>query len=240
MIDVLLLRFDAPLMSFGTTAVDSHRVVQAFPALSMLTGLLGNALGYDHREAEKLTDLQERIRYASRCDRAGSHLVDFQTVGLGQPFLTAGWTTRGTPEGRGGASGDQTHIRYRHYQADAVHTVALTLGPGMPGLDEVERALRTPERPLFIGRKACLPSGPILLERLQAESLRAALENEPRVPGGDTGALQAWWPADEETPAQSHLVEVVDERDWRNQIHSGRRLLREGMVEPACEVSHGD
>ena len=45
MVDALLLRLDAPLMSFGAPMVDSNGVIQEFPALSMLTGLLGNALG---------------------------------------------------------------------------------------------------------------------------------------------------------------------------------------------------
>ena len=38
---VLLLRLDAPLVSFGGPMVDHRGVVQRMPALSMITGLLG-------------------------------------------------------------------------------------------------------------------------------------------------------------------------------------------------------
>jgi len=37
-IDVILLRFDAPLMSFGGVLVDEHGVTRQFPGASMLTG----------------------------------------------------------------------------------------------------------------------------------------------------------------------------------------------------------
>ena len=47
--DALILRFDAPLMSFGGPMVDHNGVVQDFPPTSLLTGLIGNALGYEHR-----------------------------------------------------------------------------------------------------------------------------------------------------------------------------------------------
>ena len=41
MIEVLLLRFDAPLMSFGGPIVDQRGVTRDFPAASMLAGLIG-------------------------------------------------------------------------------------------------------------------------------------------------------------------------------------------------------
>ena len=70
-------------------------------------------------------------------------------------------------------------LRYRHYRADAAVTVALTLMPAeeLPDLAALEAALRRPERPLFIGRKACPPSRPILDRAVEAESLVAALDH---------------------------------------------------------------
>lgn len=118
--DILLLRFDAPLMSFGAPAVDNRRVIQEMPALSQVVGLLGNALGYDHADGDALSRLQTRLRLGSRADRPGEALVDYQTVDLGQDFLSEpGWTTRGKPEVRGGGFSKGTHIRYRHFWADA-------------------------------------------------------------------------------------------------------------------------
>lgn len=66
------------------------------------------------------------------------------------------WTTRGSKEDRRGGEGSSgTHIRYRHYHADRVQIVALTLVPSDPAptLDDLENALKHPARPLFLGRK---------------------------------------------------------------------------------------
>lgn len=238
-VKALLLRFDAPLISFGAPMIDQNGVVQIFPALSMLTGLLGNALGWDHREADKLVLLQDRIRYAARVDRRGEALVDYQTVDLGKDWMLpekAGWTTRGKIAKREGASGDATHQRYRHYRADSIHTVAISLdGDQEPTLAELEIALREPTRPLFIGRKCCLPSSPILMGIIDAPSLVAALAMTPRSIRADSGPLLAtWWDGDDvsDSDGASHVVMATDERDWRNQIHTGRRLMREGRVSP--------
>lgn len=236
--DILLLRLDAPLVSFGGPMVDNRGVIQDCPPLSLLTGLLANALGYEHGDVERLAALQSRVRYAVRCDRAGTRLVDFHTVDLGQDFLVGtGWTTRGRPEGRAGASGEETHIRYREFLADSVHTVALALEPSdsPPDIDAVERALQEPARPLFIGRKCCLPAVPILLGRTAAPTLLAALRAAPRVDPSRSdrpreSPLRAWWPADEDGDEDSRLIPVTDERDWENQIVTGRRWVREGTV----------
>jgi CRISPR system Cascade subunit CasD len=236
---VLVLRFDAPLVSFGAPAVDQNGMVQAFPALSMLTGLVANALGWAHSESQKLDELQERLRFAARLDRLGEPLLDYQTVDLGRDCMrpeVSGWTTRGRLALRAGKSADVTHQRYRHYRADSLSTVVLTLvGVGTPSVDGVAARLREPIRPLFIGRKSCLPAAPILLDVVEATSLVGVLASTPRAPRGDPGLLRAmWWEgdADEGSVGESRIVPVTDERDWRNRIHVGRRLVREGRVDP--------
>jgi CRISPR system Cascade subunit CasD len=244
---VLLLRFDTPLVSFGAPMVDQQGVIQPMPARSMLAGLLANALGYRHGEHDRLQRLQERVRFAARTDRAGAALVDYQVADLGQPWMDParhGWTTRGRLMERTGASGDALHIRYRHYRADSIHTVALRLDPEdeEPTLDATAAALAEPARPLFLGRKTCLPASPILLGIIEAPSLVEVLVNVPRPARSDAGALQAWWDDGEDESASvspSRLIPVTDERDWRNQIHVGRRLLRQGHVDPPTEQCHG-
>jgi CRISPR system Cascade subunit CasD len=241
--EILLLRFDAPLMSFGGVLVDQHGVTREFPASSMLTGLLGNALGYEHRQADRLDRLQSRLRYAVRRDRAGTALLDFQTVDLSQRFLQEGWTRSGKREARGGGDARTgTHIRYRHFLADAVYTVALTLVPAQeePDLAALAGALAEPQRPLFLGRKPCLPSTPLALGRVQAATLLEALRKTPRIAlRGEAGPdLAAWWPAEEGTgEGPSRLLPLTDRRDWSNQIHVGRRFLREGRLS-VDEVTH--
>lgn len=237
MLDVLLLRFDAPMMSFGTTAVDSLGRTGAFPGRSLLTGLLGNALGYDHRDHEALAALQGRLRHAVRRDCGGELREDYQTVDLGQPWLLdeVAWTTRGRLDPRGGSGENKvgTHIRRRYYVVDSVFTVALTLEPpnDTPGLDQLEAALSKPVRPLFLGRKCCLPAAPLLLGRCQALGLRAAVvaAQGPQYRLADEH-MRLWWPVgdDPEHEAGAHRFEHTDERDWRNQIHVGTYAMLEG------------
>ena len=236
--DCLILRFDAPLMSFGTVVVDENNPTWRFPARSLLTGLLGNALGWDHRDMERLNALQERLRFAARWDAEPEPTMDYHTVDLGQDFLVdTGWTTRGQREDRkGGTAATSTHIRYRDYWANGVMTLALALqGEGNPTLDDLERALRHPARPLFIGRKPCLPAAPILLGRREAKGVKAALENEPLANIGNRRRpirIEATWPLDEGEGAGTE--ERFDRRDWTNNIHLGSERYAVGLLEVAA------
>jgi len=233
--DCLILRFDAPLMSFGSVVVDQLNPTWRFPGAAMLTGLLGNALGWDHRDADKLQALQDRLRFAARWDAEPVPLTDYQTVDLGQPFMVdTGWTTRGKREERGkGEATKDTHIRYRDHWANGVATVALTLlGERRPTVNDLESALRMPARPLFIGRKPCLPAAPILIGRRQAEGVKAALAAEPLAdisPRRRPLRIHALWPLDEARGADTE--ERFDLRDWANNIHRGARRYAVGILE---------
>jgi CRISPR system Cascade subunit CasD len=244
-IGALVLRFDAPMMSFGDTSVDNRGTISTFPARSMLTGLFANALGYDHADHEKTQRLQDRLRFAVRCDRPGKRIIDFQTVDLGQSFLKEGWTTRGAKEGRGGCVSTETHIRYRHYHADAVYTLAVTLDQAEedPTLQDVGFALREPERPLFIGRKACVPSIPILLCVSEGTSVLEILKTIPEPSDGRSykESMRVRWPHTD-GESEGKMVYVTEDRDWRNQIHVGRRQCREGKIDHVqeyVEMRHG-
>ncbi|MCC6133140.1 MAG: type I-E CRISPR-associated protein Cas5/CasD [Acidobacteria bacterium] len=239
----LILRLEAPLMSFGGPLVDNLGKTMPFPGRGLLTGLIANALGWDHGEAARLGALQKRIRYAVRCDREGRNVLDYQTADLGQRYMMNGsWTTRGRADSRGGQSGEGTAIRYRSYLADAVYTVALTLDPvkESPDLDQVEEALREPERPLFLGRKTCLPAAPLLECRFEAAGVGEALQKWPLHRRADRSTShRAWWPANERPdPGAGREIAVTDDRDWENQVCSGRRWIREGSVAVVEEESH--
>ena len=98
----LLLRLEGPLLAFGGEVVDARGVIVDFPGRSMLTGLFANALGWHRTERDRHARLQERLLFAARIDRQGTHLTDFQTAQLGAG--DKGWTTRGRPEGRTGGA----------------------------------------------------------------------------------------------------------------------------------------
>ena len=230
-----MLRFDAPLMSFGGVMVDQHGPTDRFPGVSMLTGLFANALGWRHNDFDALQALQARLRFAARWDKEPESLLDYHTVDLGQPKMSGpGWTSRGIPEHRAGGAAARfgTHQRYRHYWANGVLTLAVDLAAaGTPSLDDMELALRHPARPLFLGRKTCLPAKSILLERTHAADLLQALENYPcdhRANSSDT--YSATWPKELKGGLHARIVARYDQRDWVNQIHAGRRLYHEGVI----------
>lgn len=238
----LILRFDAPMMSFGGVIVDHHGFIERFPGTSMLTGLLANALGWDHGDFEHLQSLQARLSYAARWDVPPSqHLIDYQTVDLGQPNMKeAGWTTRGVPEHRKGGQGAKfgTHQRYRHYWSDGLMTLALGIQEGSPDLEALEAALRSPKRPLFLGRKTSLPARPLLDPKtplLQGESLLAILKkvevwDRHGNACNDGQKREACWPESSEPLPQGQMRRVYDLRDWTNQIPAGSRYRQEGLI----------
>lgn len=236
--DILLLRFDAPLMSFGAVMVDQHGPTERFPGLSMLTGLFANALGLHHSDHRTLDALQGRIEYAARWDIEPKEILDYHTVDLGQAKMCeAGWTTRGEPEHRTGGNSAALgiHQRYRHYWANGVMTLAVHLkGDAEPAPARLAEQLRCPARPLFLGRKTCLPSAPLLLGLVQAPDVVAALRGAPPAqrPGRATPMrMSACWPLRFGEIGPGRRVSVYDQRDWRNQVHAGRRQRFEGWLE---------
>ena len=82
----LILNLESPLMAFGGETVDNLGVIRRFPAVSMLTGMLANALGWRRVEGARHQRLQDRLVFAARIDRdprGGVRLTDFQTAQLG-------------------------------------------------------------------------------------------------------------------------------------------------------------
>lgn len=230
----LILELEAPLMSFGGMAVDNYGVIEDFPALSMLTGLLANALGLRRGDRAALDRLQDRLVFAARRDREHTtpRLRDFQTAKLEKN--DTGWTTHGRPEQRHG--GPETykgpHLRHRDYHVDLKVTLALRLDPAdePPTLDDLAAALDRPARPLFIGRKPCLPSGPLFGGWAEGETALAALATLP-IP--DPQPLRAQWPVHEGTAAcAAHRTwRRADRRNWTVGLHGGDRLVCEGLLE---------
>lgn len=235
----LILNLEAPLMSFGGETIDNLGVIRPFPAASMLTGLLANALGWRRIERERHQRLQDRLIFAVRIDRepyGGLSVQDFQTAQLAAN--DKGWTTRGAPEERAGGANTYhaPHLRYRDYYADMRATVALRLAPAdeEPTLDVLAAALREPARPLFIGRKPCLPSGPLFADFSDGDTALAALLSWPLDSGADTGPpVRLQWP-EGETAAKiepSRRCTITDQRNWVSGLHGGGRAVCEGAAD---------
>ncbi len=232
----LLLRLEAPLIAFGGETIDNFGVIRDFPALSMLTGLLANALGWRREERELHDCLQNRLLIGSRLNTPIQRLTDFQTAQLGKD--DKGWTTWGVPEERrGGADSYKSpHLRYRDYHASLNVLVALRLEPSddAPTLDDLAVALDHPARPLFIGRKPCLPSQRIFAGWQEADNVLHALQLAPIPQTDGKQSLRMQWPDGEGRLAgdKDRLIDLCDERNWTSGVHGGWRPVREGSFTP--------
>lgn len=230
----LLLRLHAPLIAFGGETIDNFGVIRDFPALSMITGLLANALGWRREDCELHDCLQSRLLLGARLNTPIQRLTDFQTAQLGKD--DKGWTTWGVPEERQGGpdSYKSPHLRYRDYHADLDVLVVLRLKPmeQSPTLDDLAIALDHPARPLFIGRKPCLPSKRISAGWIEADNVLQALQLAHLPAIHSAQSLRMQWPDGEGSLAGDRLIEVCDERNWTSGVHGGWRPVREGSFTP--------
>ena len=229
----LVLRLEAPLMAFGGETIDNYGVIRWFPSVSMLTGLLANALGWRRTEPDRHQQLQDRLVFAVRIDRepAGEvRLQDFQSAAINNKERS--WTTRGYPEGRAGGT-FQNHLRYRDYWADMCVTVALRLDPSgpLPTLEDLAAALKEPARPLFIGRKPCLPTRQLFDDFAEGETALGALMGIPLRNASDAPpTIKLLWPEGEGTEEvdSDRTYMLTDQRNWISGLHGGGRWVQEG------------
>lgn len=222
----LLLRLEAPLAAFGDVSVDAIGPVHDLPSASMVTGLLANALGWRREDRAALQRLQDRLVLAARLDRVAGRFTEFQTAAIAK--ADRAWTTRGVVEGRAGGAGsyEGPHIRYRDHDADLSAVVALRLEPAdeAPDLDALAAALDEPFRPLFLGRKPCLPAAPIGEGIVEADDLLAALKRpplaRPRGRPADRDILVEL-PIEAAAPQGFRRLHRCDRRDWIAGVHAG-------------------
>ncbi|MBX3598252.1 MAG: type I-E CRISPR-associated protein Cas5/CasD [Rhizobiaceae bacterium] len=220
----LHLRLCAPLLSFGGVAIDHMGPTRDFPSASALTGLFANALGLRREAAEAHQNLQNRLIYGALTAHQGALLNDMQNAKLEKN--DKGWTTRGYPLTRDGGTYDAMHRRSRDYLADHDCRVVLRLDDGIgPDLETLAAALDRPARPLFIGRKPCLPAARLFAGWVEGAGVREALA-ALNIPG------RAIWPASEGRGSGTATdFDMPDLRDWRTGLHAGSRRITGGTIE---------
>lgn len=234
----LVMRFEAPLVAFGGVAIDQMGPVRDYPAASMLTGLIGNALGWHWSNGEVHQTMQDRMIFGARMERPESVLLtDTQNAQLASG--DKGWTTRGMPEGRDGASYGAPHRRFRDYHAELSLRVVLHLRPAdeAPTLDDVAEAIDRPARPLYLGRKPCLPSRPLLACSDDRWVVGATVYEALCAIPGTGGPLPAIWPVGEGPEAGDgvdRITDLADLRNWRSGLHAGSRRVVEGRLTPVA------
>lgn len=234
----LLLRLEGPLMAFGGETIDNLGIIRDFPAQSMLTGLFANALGWRREESAAHDRLQARMVFGVRLDRPGIRLTEYQTASL--YMNDKGWTTYGNSEGREESPSYRvdktgkkalTLQRYRDHLADAAILVALRLEPAeeSPTLQDLAQALQRPMRPLFIGRKPCVPASPLFAGFMDAADVLSALAKANRLAANPRPRIQ--WPTGEGELHGSRRIDLCDERNWISGVHGGWRPVQQGVLE---------
>jgi len=185
----LLLRLEGPLQSWGGRSRWDVRDTQTEPTKSGVVGLLGCALGYPTGDRRLQDELDAGLRFGVRVEHPGRVLEDYQTVTDFLPTADGRYKHSGVAVG---ASLDKirsdpdarpaTIVSPRFYLEDAAFLVGLEATGAAPSglLERCADALRRPVWPLFLGRKACVPTRPIL-EQLTSDydDLEIALRHHP-------------------------------------------------------------
>ena len=227
----MILRFHAPMASFGGVSIDSHGVTREFPGKSLLVGLFANALGWTRSMACKHQELQERIIFGVIYENDTEHhlITDYQTVKL--RFNDKSWSTRGQPVGRDGGRNTYVgaHQRWRQYLNDIrfISVVRLNDPEVYPTIDELADAIQFPARPLFIGRKSCLPSAPIFRDWVHAPNVLDALCSTIETKNSKRKGM---WSASSSATYVEKSMTVADERNWVTGLHGGSRQICVGHL----------
>lgn len=184
---ILLLRLEGPLQSWGMRARWDVRDTGPNPTKSGVVGLLGCALGYSFGDT-RLEMLGAGLRFGLRIENPGAVLEDYQTITDFLPTADGRYKHSGVAVGSSlsklKADPDAkpaTIISPRFYLEDAAFLIALEERPKQPGLaQECAQAVQHPVWPLFLGRKACIPTRPIFEAYTEAYAdLEEALQHHP-------------------------------------------------------------
>lgn len=185
---IIILRLEGPLQSWGASSKWDSRSTESFPTRSGVVGLIGSALGLERGDRELLS-LNSAMTMAVRADRSGETVVDFQTV-------RAPGEERIPTAGGGKKPVGFTVVSKRSYLQDACFTVFLEVEEDWH--ERIVKALRSPKWSLYLGRKNCVPTRPVL-------------ENEEAVYSDIMDALFHYSPAERSVFPMPYETEIADD-----------------------------
>jgi len=175
MANTLFLRLEGYLQSWGERARWSVRDTAPEPTKSGVIGLLGCALGIN--TDKPLRELSQSLQMGVRCDKPGTRLIDYHTVGGGYDYPTL-LNAKGKLKKSSGRP--HTELTWRHYLCDASFLVALQGSPDV--IAQLVNAIQAPHWPIYLGRKSCLPSCPPFNGVGDFAGLEASLAGQPPHP----------------------------------------------------------
>jgi len=188
--NTLFLRLSGPMQSWGTGSRLQIRRTDAYPSKSGVLGMILCAMGVPRAKAPEALGPLVALAMGVRLDRPGIPDWDYHTAGAGVGIRQAKGGVKYTATTRE----PETLLSRREYLLDASFLVALH-GDGEV-IAQVAEALDKPVWPVFLGRKCCIPTEPVLAGSGQFSTLREALASQPfytnRPYGvGDTAELEA-------------------------------------------------
>jgi len=170
------MRLTAPLAGLSGPRIDTVGDSLPIPTRSIITGIIGAALGISYDQPEVLQQVQDTMRLAVVVHRAGTVIRDYQTVRMALPHMTGPmWWHDGKRLGvmeRAGGEPDRTITGERSLTCDYDATVIVELLRGAPfGASQILDALRSPIFSLCIGQRSCIPSMPVAGNMLEVTTL---------------------------------------------------------------------
>jgi CRISPR system Cascade subunit CasD len=246
--NTLFLRLEGPLQAWGDqqSKFVVRRTAEA-PTKSGVIGLLCAALGVSRAQAEeKWLPALRGLRMGARIDRPGVRWWDYHTVGAKMQMRIAD----GVDKTKRGAM-----LTRREYLCDASFLVVLQGDP--PLMEQLHAAVRNPQWALYLGRKCCPASRPLLESRppdfpdfLSAirdfPDLRSAIKAvawQPRLKGDQPPAtldcLLDWEPTPGQPGAPPDALVWYDvPLTFETPAHAARFVVREQLhVGPGGELA---
>lgn len=171
----LVLSFDAPLQSWGIGAKGTVKTTAREPSLSGVVGLIANAMGRDRTDS--VSDLAT-LRMGSRTDRRGSTVRDYYTAGT-----TTGIGIRSETRDEDGkrvfkdSVSKEGIVGTKYYLAGACFTVALAGDAHL--IEASAKALASPARVLYLGRRSCPMGASPVLTVLDGDDIEGTLRSTP-------------------------------------------------------------
>lgn len=184
----LLLRLGGPLQAWGDQSRFERRATRPEPTKSGILGLIAAAQGRSRED--DLADLGV-LGYGVRTEQEGRLVRDYQTAQRPDSVLGKGWSN--------------PKLSYRYYLADALFLAGIQGDRAL--LEGIAEAIRSPEFPLYLGRRACPPSRPILHVRELGDSSAAIVDGDvATVLAEEPWIAEPWYRRTQPTTVRLRLV----------------------------------
>lgn len=219
--NTLALRLGGPMQAWGSRSRFTRRETELAPTRSGVIGLLAAARGMP-----RTADLSafDQLRFAVRVDRAGRLERDFQTA-------------------RSLDGSRVMPLSDRFYLCDAVFVAAVEGEPKF--IAELDRAVRRPYFPLYLGRRSCPPDRKValgvheapLMETMAAIPWQASFCHRGERPPDELVVLRDADLTDHEAETWRDVPVSFDPRHRR---YDWREVVRETVMLPDSPATPND